>query len=331
MEDERQIQLPPPRAQADNPSPTSAGRAPSSETRISVVRGNHSVPLLPGEPVTSNRRSPWKGVLLEKHRVGAVEIPEHEHHTFCLHLQTSGPLQMDWSTGGRTGRLQTDTGNLIFLPPGTRDSILWHGPSQRIIASIDPSIFVEASTQLEMKQLSDFEILWSFYDDQLRLLLTEMEREAASNWSTGPLYGDLLGLSLSIALIRKYGRSPITPAPVTGGIARPQLRRVLEFIEANLSSEIHLEQLAKLASLSVYHFARAFRRSMGVTPHQYLLQRRIDSAKTLLRQPNSAIDAVADATGFADASHFSKTFHKHVGVTPKNWKQTWKQNWKQQS
>lgn len=226
---------------------------------------------------------------------------------------------MDWHTGGRTGRLDTGAGNLIFLPSGTRDSLLWHGPSQRIVASIDPSIFVQAATQLEMKQLCDFDILWSFQDEQLRLLLTEMEREVSTNWSTGPLYGDLLGLSLSIALIRKYGRDPVTPPPITGGLARPQLRRVLEFIASSLHDEIRLEQLAKIAGLSVFHFARAFRHSMGVTPHQYLLQRRIEAAKALLRAPGSSIDIVANATGFADASHFSRTFRKQVGITPKAW------------
>ncbi len=317
MEAGRQRPLPPRQAQAEASPAAQPQRA--QETRISVLRGDHTVPLLPDQPLTSNRHSLWKGVLLEKHRVGAVEIPEHEHSTFCLHLQTSGPVEMDWSTGGRTGHLHTDAGNLIFLPPRTRDSILWHGPSQRIIASIDPSIFVQAANQLEMKQLPDFDLLWSFHDDQVRLLLTEMEREASSNWSTGPLYGDLLGLSLSIALIRKYGRVPTAPPPTTGGIAPAALRRVLEFIEANLATEVRLEDLAAVANLSLYHFARAFRHSMGTTPHQHVLQRRIATAKALLRRPGANIDAVANATGFADASHFSKTFRKQAGITPKNW------------
>jgi AraC family transcriptional regulator len=302
------------------PKPPKRSPPPSSPPqRVSVIRGNRSVPLLPGQPLTDNRLSPWTGVILEKHRLGAVEIPEHEHSTFCLHLQTSGPVEMDWHSGGRTGHLHTGAGNLIFLTPGTRDSLLWHGSSQRIIASIDPSVFVKAATQLELNQLCDFENRWSFHDEQLRLLLTEMEREVSTGWSTGPLYGDLLGLSLSVALIRNYGRVSLTPPITKGGISRPNLHRVLEFIAANLQNEIHLEDLAKVTGLSVFHFARSFRQSMGLTPHQYVLQRRIDNARALLRQPGSTIDAVATATGFADASHFSKIFRKQVGVTPKAW------------
>ena len=289
--------------------------------RVSVMVGDRSVPLLPGSPIThsSSAATPWTGLILEKHRIGAVEIPEHEHHTFCLHLQTSGPVEMDWHSHGRTGHLNTGAGDLIFLTPGTRDSLLWHGPSHRIIASIDPSILVKAATQLELSQLPDFDNLWSFQDDQLRLLLTEMEREVTSGSATGPLYGDLLGLSLSVALIRKYGHPSATPALHKGGIAKPRLTRVLEYIATNLPSEIRLEDLAAIAGLSIFHFARAFRESTGVTPHQYVLQRRIDAVKTLLRTRNWNLEAIASATGFADASHLTKAFRRHTGTTPKTW------------
>ena len=289
--------------------------------RVSVMVGKRSVPLLPGKPIThsANATTPWTGLILEKHRVGAVEIPEHEHHTFCLHLQTSGSVEMDWHSHGRTGHLNTGAGNLIFLTPGTRDSLLWHGPSQRIVASIDPSILVKAARQLELSQLPDFENLWSFQDDQLRLLLTEMEREVTSGSATGPLYGDLLGLSLSVALIRKYGHP--SPTLHKGGIAKTRLNRVLEYIAANLPSEIRLEDLAAVAGLSVFHFARAVRESTGVTPHHYVLQRRIDTVKTLLRTRHWNLETIASATGFADASHLTKAFRRHTGTTPKTWRQ----------
>jgi AraC family transcriptional regulator len=289
--------------------------------RVSVMVGDRCVPLLPGSPIShgASASTPWTGLILERHRVGAVEIPEHEHHTFCLHLQTSGPVEMDWHSHGRSGHLNTGAGNLIFLTPGTRDSLLWHGSSQRIIASIDPSILARAATQLELNQVPDFENLWSFHDDQLRLFLTEMEREVTSGSAMGPLYGDLLGLSLSVALIRKYGRASTTPAYRKGGIARPALNRVLDYIGANLQSEIRLEELAAVANLSVFHFARAFRESVGTTPHQYVLERRIDMAKTLLRSRGWNLEAIASATGFADASHLSKAFRRQTGTTPKAW------------
>ncbi|MCU1324584.1 MAG: transcriptional regulator, AraC family [Acidobacteriaceae bacterium] len=288
--------------------------------RVSVMVGDRSVPLLPGTPITPGNRSPWTGILLEKHRIGAVEIPEHEHHTFTLHLQTSGPVAMDWNSHGKSGHLNTGAGSLIFLTPGTRDSILWHGPSQRIIASVDPTLLARAATQLELPHLPDFDNRWSFEDQQLALLLTEMEREIAAGSSTGPLYGDLLGLSLSVALIRKYGHTTAHLPPQKGGLSRPTLNRVLDSIAANLTAKVRLDDLATIAGLSPFHFARAFRESTGTTPHQYLLQRRIDTAKALLRGPARSLDAIATATGFADAAHLSKAFRRLTGTSPIVWK-----------
>lgn len=284
--------------------------------------GERSVPLLPGKPLAVSTPPPqprWSGLILERHRVGAIEIPEHEHTTLCIHLQTSGPVEMDWNTNRRHGRLKTGSGNLMLLPPGTRDSLLWHGHSERILASIDPSVLRKAADELELKNVPEFCLSWSFEDEQLRLLLTEMEREATSGWATGPLYTDLLGLTLSVALLQKYGHEPRIETIYRGGLTRPALNRVLDFIAANQQSEIRLEDLAAVAGLSTFHFARAFRQSTGQTPHRYVLQRRLDHAKQLLRQPGWSMEAIASQAGFADASHFAKVFRRYEGLSPGEW------------
>jgi AraC family transcriptional regulator len=259
-------------------------------------------------------------MILEKHRLDAVAIPEHEHSTFCLHLQSSGPVEMDWYSAGRSGHLKTGAGNLIFLTPGTRDSLLWHGPSHRLVASLEPSLLSHAAEQLSISGACDFENQWSFQDEQLRLLLTEMEREMNSGWPMGSLYGDLLGMSLSIALIKKYGRTSSTPAGQKGGLSRSNLRRVLAYIDENLDRDVRLRELAALADLSVFHFARSFRESVGATPHQYIVTMRVQKAKTLLRLPEWSIQQIASATGFADSGQLSKIFRKSTGVSPSVWR-----------
>ena len=292
----------------------------STSKRISVVVNGRSVPLLPSHPVKDGARSPWTGMILEKHRLDAVAIPEHEHSTFCLHLQSSGPVEMDWYSAGRSGHLKMGAGNLIFLTPGTRDSLLWHGPSHRIVASLEPSLLSHAAEQLGIRGSCDFENQWSFHDEQLGLLLTEMEREMNSGWPMGSLYGDLLGMSLSIALIKKYGRTSPILAAQKGGLSRSDLRRVLEYVDENLDRDIRLQELAALTDLSVFHFARSFRQSVGSTPHQYIVNMRVQKAKTLLMPPEWSIQQIASATGFADGGHLSKIFRKSTGVSPSAWR-----------
>jgi AraC family transcriptional regulator len=306
---------------ADHPHPgTTPDQAAAPSRRVSVLVGNRSVPLLPGSPLMDSSHSPWTGLILEKHNLGAIEIPVHEHSTFCLHLQTSGPTEMDWHSAGRNGHIYSGSGDLILLTPGTRDSLLWYGPSQRIVASVAPSLLEQAAEQLSLSRLYDFENNWSFRDEQLRLLLTEMEREMSSGWLMGPLYGDLLSMSLSIAMVKKYNRFAAIPAPHKGGLSRANLRNVLAFIESHLERDIRLEQLATLTGLSVFHFARAFRESLGQSPHQYIVEMKVHRAKTLLAQPEWTIQQIASAVGFASASRFASAFRATTGASPSLWR-----------
>ncbi|MGH8466927.1 MAG: helix-turn-helix transcriptional regulator, partial [Pseudomonas sp.] len=101
-----------------------------------------------------------------------------------------------------------------------------------------------------------------------------------------------------------------------GGLAAHQRRQLSEYIEANLDQALSLGELAALCNLSEYHFARMFRESFGLPPHQYLLARRLAMARQLLRFGNLALGDVALQCGFASASHFSNRFRQALGATP---------------
>jgi len=103
---------------------------------------------------------------------------------------------------------------------------------------------------------------------------------------------------------------------IRGGLPPNALRRVREFIEAHLAEKISVQALAAVAGLSIYHFARAFKQSEGMTPHDYLMQRRLQRAQDLLSATNLSLSEVALASGFADQSHCVRRFREHLGVTP---------------
>ena len=99
-----------------------------------------------------------------------------------------------------------------------------------------------------------------------------------------------------------------------------RLERVLEYIAANGHLDLKLDDLAKVAEMSRFHFARLFRVGMGVTPHRYLMDQRLQQAKTLLSLDTRSVTEVATETGFANAGHFARAFRRHVGVSPTQWK-----------
>ena len=109
----------------------------------------------------------------------------------------------------------------------------------------------------------------------------------------------------------------LTPPPqARGGLPPGAMRRVREYVETRLGESIDLAALAGIAALSLYHFARAFKQSAGVTPHHYLVQRRVERAQELLVRTELPLSEIALATGFSDQSHFARHFRQMLGLTP---------------
>jgi AraC-like DNA-binding protein len=113
-----------------------------------------------------------------------------------------------------------------------------------------------------------------------------------------------------------YGVFPVA-ANVRGGLPPRVVRRLLEHIDCNIDRQIIVEDLAKVANLSASYFARAFKRSVGLTPHDYLIRRRVERTMELLSDTEMPLSAIALAAGFADQSHFARRFRQHVGVSPR--------------
>jgi AraC family transcriptional regulator len=110
------------------------------------------------------------------------------------------------------------------------------------------------------------------------------------------------------------------PSMQRGGLAAWQIRRVSAHIDEHLSESITCEDLALLARLSVSHFARGFRKSLGCPPHAYLMKRRIERAQDLLVTTNTPLGQIALECGLADQSHLSRVFRKFLSETPLAWR-----------
>jgi AraC-like DNA-binding protein len=117
-------------------------------------------------------------------------------------------------------------------------------------------------------------------------------------------------------------RAPANIAPSRGGLAPGALRRVREYITGHLAENIRLEALAEVADLSRCYFARAFKQSVGTSPHAYMMQERLERAKRLLAETNLSLGQVALDSGFSDQSHFSSCFRRHSGVSPRSFRRS---------
>src|SRR5260370_35694240 len=123
-----------------------------------------------------------------------------------------------------------------------------------------------------------------------------------------------------MALVHNYGDAILAGPLAKGGLPRSCLMRVLNHMNEYSHTNLRLADLAEVAETSLFHFARLFHECMGMPPHQYLTQIRIERAKMLLRTPRRNMGQIASAAGFASASHFAKTFRRVVGVSPTSWR-----------
>jgi AraC family transcriptional regulator len=131
------------------------------------------------------------------------------------------------------------------------------------------------------------------------------------------LYGDGLVAAISAAL---FTRRHDGAADGGSGLASWQLRRVIEFLHEQLPGRVELAELAGLTGLSQSHFSKAFKASTGLAPYRWQLDARIRRGQAMLIDTDASLERVAEATGFADAVHFGRTFRKFVGASPAAWR-----------
>ncbi len=136
----------------------------------------------------------------------------------------------------------------------------------------------------------------------------------------GSLALDQFSLILGAHVLRTYGGLPPLGAAKRGGLAPWQGRRAAEMISESLDGRIHLSDMARECGLSVSHFTRAFRKSFGMSPYRWLLQRRIDRAKSLLATSDLPIADIALRSGFSDQTAFTRAFGRVVGDSPARWR-----------
>jgi AraC family transcriptional regulator len=134
------------------------------------------------------------------------------------------------------------------------------------------------------------------------------------------MFSDCVALAFFAHIIRAYGSVPIGGPNARGGLAAWQLQRARDFMDVNLAQDPSLEEIARECGLSSGYFARAFKRSTGVSPHQWLTKMRVDRAKELLKDPRCELADIALLCGFVDQSHFTRVFSRSEGYSPGRWR-----------
>lgn len=260
------------------------------------------------------------GVYLWRARLAANEGAKIGAAQLVVLVNESEPFEVEWRATG-DGRLRHD-----WLMPWSAQ-IAPAGEFLHLHWSAQPTIFAVAfESKLVNKLRSDIgaeraEVRPHFAvrDPEIDALVAKLRLELQFGGASGRIYAESLGVVLAVHLLRNYV-GDWTPRAVRGGLGSRRLRRILEYVETHMSEPLTLAALGEIAGLSPHHFAGAFRASTGVSPHRYLLERRIAHAFELLARSEETVTTVAHALGFSSHGHFTTSFRRFVGVTPSQFK-----------
>jgi|HubBroStandDraft_1064217.scaffolds.fasta_scaffold70044_3 AraC family transcriptional regulator len=154
--------------------------------------------------------------------------------------------------------------------------------------------------------------------DLVRQAMTFFETDRRAAWRCLSDASRLLG-----ADVQDLGtNAPSVEELQPGGLAIWQARRTLAYVEANLASKMDIDGLANVVALSRSHFSRAFKRSLGFSPMEYVVVRRVERAKALISGTREPLAEVALACGFADQAHLNRRFRDIVGMSPGRWRRS---------
>lgn len=257
------------------------------------------------------------GVLLEAYRYseGADEaIPMHSHEAYQIGLGPDCPAEY----GYRGARHGLPSGALSVIHPGeahsTREIRSRRAPTRYRMMYVEPAVLRGVATELAGREKGE-----PFFPDPVvldeGLARLFWETHSASGYGgVSSLERDSSLLSVLAQLVLRHAEAP-RPSPGSPGEERRAVRAAKDYLRDNLSKNVSLEELSRAANLSPSYLTRVFAKEVGVPPHRYQLQARIDLAKDLLVKGWPA-GRVAQEAGFYDQSHFSRRFERLVGVPP---------------
>jgi AraC family transcriptional regulator len=160
----------------------------------------------------------------------------------------------------------------------------------------------------------------AFQDGLFSQIALALFEEAKNPSPLSKLYAQSASQMLSSHLLRHYASSSPAIKTVQQGLSRRHLKQIKDYIEAHLSENLSLEDLARQLDFSPYHFMRLFRQATGHSPYQFILWRRVERAKALLQKTQLPLAQVALESGFAHQSHLNRVFKQHLGLTPKSYR-----------
>ena len=277
--------------------------------------------IFAGKPVISDRQiSTDELTVYYRHDLpGEFEATQGLTHHLMTFFLTDNKRQTTRFDGYGEHDGQMSLGEFYLCPATVSGFTSWQTEDETLHLIIKPNLLRSVALETECLNPDKIELLpiLKTYDPQIEQLVQLFWAEMKRDRFGERLYLESLAQVLVIHLLRHYCTFEPVFRKYNNGLAPYKLRQTIDYIHAGLDRDLSLEVMAKQVGMSRSYFAVRFKQAMGIAPHQYVTQQRIDKAKQLLKERSLTITEIALECGFASQSHLNKVFRKYVRTTPK--------------
>lgn len=284
---------------------------------IDCTREDGQNSIFPHPPLLSSKQAGWNGIYLEYHHQPAYTTPKHCHAQHLISIHCGCPVTVERWANGHFQREHLVHGDISIYAAWQDESVRWHKDINCIDLILEPALIESAVAQLCSATRVELVSQLKFSDPLIEQMGVALLAELKSDGIGSRLYAESIATTLAVHLLRRYSAQPKTIRDYTDGLPKYKLQQAIDYINQYLDQDVTLHAIATTVQVSPYHFSRLFKQSTGLTPHQYVIQCRVERAKQLLLQGELTIAEVAYSVGFANQSHLNRHFKRLFGVTPK--------------
>lgn len=288
----------------------------SSINLINLQNGRR-FPAAPDKSVVlSSCHAGWrKDFVLEVHQLMPQEMPDHYVEGHRLIVNLGGFVRFGWYSERQPQEKMLPPGGLCLLSSGRTNAPFWQDEMTIAAFALSPEFITTLLEDRAPSTLDCFAERHCIFDDLAYKYAKALSSELATLGE--PLYAETLSLAFTLHLLTAHGRGMGKPLTPKGKLSSTQLKTVTEMVRDQLATELTLTQLATAAHVSPFHFARLFKNTTGLAPHQFVLRLRLERAKRLIGQGQIPLTDIALVVGFFDQAHFTNAFRRTFGFTPK--------------
>jgi AraC family transcriptional regulator len=280
--------------------------------------------LLPRPPLRASYAAGWQHIYLQQFQLPAWEIPElaSSQHTLVI-VMPAQRLDAEFIADGKKRCLQFDRTHhdcISLVPAQLPNRSSWQQEAIFTVCHLEPNFIARVAHEAIDPDRVELKLTLQTSDPLIWQICWSLNNILKTDASNSCLYAESMATAIAAHLLQFYATRQYALREYPDGLPTAKLKQAIEYINEHLSEDISLGKIATELDISHYYLCKLFKQSLGMTPHAYLVQQRVERSIVLLERREYRIIDIAMACGFANPSHFARCFRRQLGISPKQFR-----------